>query len=248
MRNPNAAELFSDGLNHANGTIELGNLGNKKEQSVKASATLLKTAGHFSFEATPYINSINNFIYLQPSEAESTIRGTFPVFRYKQTDAFMAGLDLHADWNITNRLKYSFNGAYVYGQNTTEDIPLVDMPPLNIANTIRFTKTEWNGFFAELRSEAIFKQTRYPNYNFNANVPVNGILVPTLVNISTPPGGYQLLHFTTGMQFNMGKTLASVNVSVNNIFNTAYRDYLNRQRLYTDETGRNFQLQLKLNY
>ncbi|KGO90988.1 TonB-dependent receptor [Flavobacterium subsaxonicum] len=248
MRNPNAAELFSDGLNHTNATIELGNLGNKKEEAVKVSATLLKTGSVFSFEVTPYINRINNFIYLQPSEAEATIRGTFPVFRYKQTNALMAGLDLHADWNITNRFKYTFNGAYVYGQNTTEGLPLIDMPPLNITNTIRYTKTGWHNFFAELRSEAVFTQSRYPNYNFEANVLVNNELVPTLTDISTPPAGYHLLHFTTGMQFTLGKTVAAVNVLVNNIFNTAYRDYLNRQRLYTDEIGRNFQIQLKLNY
>jgi len=94
----------------------------------------------------------------------------------------------------------------------------------------------------------VFTQTRYPNNNFYADVPVNGEFVSTLVNISTPPPGYHLLHFTTGMQFPLGKTLAAVNFSINNIFNATYRDYLNRQRLYTDEVGRNFQLQLKLNY
>jgi len=40
----------------------------------------------------------------------------------------------------------------------------------------------------------------------------------------------------------------AVNFSVLNIFNTQYRDYLNRQRLYTDDLGRNFQLRLKFNY
>ena len=248
MRNPNASELFSDGLHHSNATIELGNLGTKKEESVKASATLLKSGSTFSFEATPYVNHINNFIFLQPTGVEYTIRGTFPVYRYKQANALMAGLDLHADWNITNRFKYSFNGAYVYGQNTDDDVALIDMPPVNMTNTVRYTKTEWQNFFTELRSEAVFTQTRYPNYNFTAQLPIDGNFVDTTVDISTPPAGYHLLHFTSGMQFKIGKTTASVNVSVNNIFNTSYRDYLNRQRLYTDETGRNFQLQLKFNY
>ena len=35
---------------------------------------------------------------------------------------------------------------------------------------------------------------------------------------------------------------------VDNILNTAYRDYLNRQRYFTDDLGRNFRIQLKLNY
>ncbi len=248
MRNPNPSELFSDGLHHSNATIELGNLRTQKEKSLKVSGTLLKLGSIFSFEATPYVNSISNFIYLQPTGVEYTIRGSFPVYRYKQTNAFMAGLDLHADWNIAPRFKYSFNGAYVYGQNTSDNVALIDMPPLNMTNTIRYTKTEWHSFFAELRSEAVFTQTRYPDYNFTTPVPVNGEFADVLVDVSTPPSGYQLLQFTSGMQFTMGKTLASVNISVNNIFNTSYRDYLNRQRLYTDEIGRNFQLQIKLNY
>lgn len=247
MRNPNPSELFSDGLHHSNGTIELGNLAIKKEKALKLSATLLKTGGAFRFEATPYLNAINDFIYLSPTGVEYTIRGTFPVYNYRQDNVLMAGLDLHTDWDISSRFSHSLNFAYVHADNTTKDEPLIDMPPLNISNTIRY-KTNWHSLFMELRSEAIFKQTRYPQNNFYADVPVNGVLVPTLVDISTPPDGYQLLHFTSGMQFSLGKTMASINVSVNNIFNTAYRDYLNRQRLYTDDIGRNFQLQLKFNY
>lgn len=248
MRNPNPSELFSDGLHHSNATIELGDLRTQKEKSFKVSGTLLKSGSVLSFEATPYVNSISNFIYLQPTGVEYTIRGSFPVYRYKQTNALMAGLDLHADWNIDTRFKYSFNGAYVYGQNTSDDVALIDMPPLNIANTIRYTKAEWHSFFAELRNETVFTQNRYPDYNFTTPVPVNGEFTDVLVDVSTPPKGYNLLHFTSGMQFRVGKTLAAVNVSVNNFFNISYRDYLNRQRLYTDEAGRNFQLQLKLNY
>ena len=248
MRNPNPSELFSDGLHHSNATIELGSLRTQKEQALKASATLLKTAGDFTFEVTPYVNSIHDFIYLQPTGVEYTIRGTFPVYRYRQTQALMAGADLHMGYNISNRWGYSFNSAYVYGQNTRDNLPLIDMPPVNITNTVRYTYKEWHSFFAEVRSESVLKQWRYPNYNFTAPVPVNGELVQTLVDISTPPSGYELLHFTTGVQFSVGKNVAAVNFSVYNLLNTSYRDYLNRQRLYTNEVGRNFQLQLKFNY
>lgn len=247
MRNPNPSELFSDGLHHSNGTIELGNLGIKKEQALKLSATLLRQHGSFRLEATPYLNAIRDFIYLNPTGVEYTIRGTFPVYSYAQDNVVMAGLDLHTDWDITGRFRHSFNFAYVYADNTTRNEPLIDMPPLNIINAVRYT-IGWHNLFAELRSEAVFVQSRYPYNNFYTDVPVNGELLPTLVDISTPPPGYHLLHFASGVQFPVGKTTASVNFSVNNLFNTAYRDYLNRQRLYTDDLGRNFQMQLKFNY
>jgi iron complex outermembrane receptor protein len=248
MRNPNPSELFSDGLHHSNATIELGNLGLKKEQAFKASATLLATTGNFSLEATPYLNAINNFMYLAPGAVEYTIRGTFPVYSYRQANALLAGMDLHTQWDITKSFTHSLNAAYVHGTNTDADEPLIDMPPLNLTNTIRYSKTAWHNFFAELRSEAIFTQTRYPYNDFFADVPVNGELMPTPVRISTPPKGYHLLHASTGMRFTMGATQTAISLSVFNIFNTNYRDYLNRQRLYTDEVGRNIQLQVKFNY
>jgi iron complex outermembrane receptor protein len=37
-------------------------------------------------------------------------------------------------------------------------------------------------------------------------------------------------------------------LAVSNLLNTNYRDYLNRQRFFADDLGRNFTLQLKLNY
>ncbi len=247
MRNPNPSELFSDGLHHSNGTIELGNLGIKKEQALKLSATLLKKEGAFTIEATPYINAIRNFIYLDPTGVEYTIRGTFPVYSYAQDNVLIAGFDLHTDWDITSHFRHSFNFAYVHSDNTTKNKPLIDMPPLNISNTIRYA-ADWHNLFLEVRTEAVFTQSRYPDNNFYADVPVNGELIPVLVDISTPPPGYHLLHFASGVQFPLGKTPVSANFSINNIFNTSYRDYLNRQRLYTDDVGRNFQLQLKFNY
>jgi iron complex outermembrane receptor protein len=248
MRNPNPSELFSDGLHHSNATIELGNLGLKKETAFKASATLLKTGGAFTAEATPYLNAISNFMYLAPTAVEYTIRGTFPVYNYRQANALLAGLDLHTGWDFAKNFSHSLNAAYVYGKNTSANAPLIDMPPLNLSNTIRYTKEDFHHFYAEVRSEAVFTQTRYPNNDFYADVPINGELVPTPVNISKPPKGYHLLHLATGMQFSLGKTQTSVNVWAFNVLNTNYRDYLNRQRLYLDEAGRSFQLQVKFNY
>ena len=249
MRNPNPSELFSDGLHHSTGTIELGNLGTEKEKAYKLSATLLKTDGDFTFEATPYINLIDNFIYQSPTGIEYTIRGAFPVYNYRQTDALITGLDLHTNWKIDNHWQHSFSFAYIYGQDNANDLPLVEMPPVNIVNTVRYTQDNWYGLFFELRNESVFTQTRYPDNNFTVPLPVGDQFADTLVDISTPPKGYSLFHFSSGMSFKTSdKTGLAINFSVLNIFNTAYRDYLNRQRLYTDDIGRNFQLQLKFNY
>jgi len=248
MRNPNPSELFSDGLHHSNGTIELGNLRLERERALKLSTTLLKKGTVFTFEATPFINSIQNFIYLQPTATEVTIRGSFPVYNYRQTNALLSGIDINTSWKPIQNIQHNFAFAYVHSTNTSANEPLIDMPPLNITNTVRYTVPKWYNLFLELRSEGVFTQNRYPDNNFYVDVPRDGELIPMLTDVSTPPSGYHLLHFGSGVKFALGKTQTAINLSVYNIFNTAYRDYLNRQRLYTNEAGRNIQIQIKLNY
>ena len=248
VRNPNPSELFSDGLHHSNATIELGNLGMQKEKALKFYFTAAKSEGSFTFEVSPYLNSIADFIYLQPTGIEYTIRGAFPVYSYKQTNALLWGADLHAQWQATPRLRYILNGAYVNGTDTHSNLPLVDMPPLNFRNTARYTFENPSALYLELESEAVFRQNRYPDNNFYTDVLTDGATVSTLVDISTPPAGYQLVNFRSGASFRLFGLQSSATFAVSNLLNTTYRDYLNRQRFYTAETGRNFTLQLRINY
>ena len=139
--------------------------------------------------------------------------------------------------------------AYIKGDDLDNDEPLIDMPPFHFTNTIEFKKKEWHELLLELKSEVMTQQQSYPNNNFEITVIENGNLVPRELDISTPPAGYHLLHFYSEMKFNtFYKTTTTLGFSVQNIFNTNYRDYLNRQRFFADEVGRNFQIQIKFNY
>ena len=69
------------------------------------------------------------------------------------------------------------------------------------------------------------------------------------IDISSPPPAYHLIHFSSEATFEFNKK-AQLNVvfGINNLFNTSYRNYLNRLRFFADEIGRNITLQLQLNY
>lgn len=248
-RNPNPSEFFSDGLHHSTGVIELGDLNLKKEKSYKVATTIQKKWNLFSMSFNPYVNSISDYMFLTPIEFETTIRGVFPVWEYQQTKALLIGLDFETHWKVANNWQHQFSFAYVNGKDVSNNEALIDMPPLNINNKIQFAKKEWNHLLLELKSEIVTKQTHFPDNNFLTNIIVDGDLTPVIVDISTPPKGYHLLHFYSEMKFNtFKKASTTLAFSVQNIFNTAYRDYLNRQRFFADEMGRNFQLQIKINY
>lgn len=248
-RNPNVSELFSDGLHHAIGQIELGDLRLQQEKAIKVNSTIRKEWNKVTLEANPFINRIVDFIYLQPTGFETTIRGVFPVWEYKQTDALLIGIDISGNWVINNHFSYNGNFAYLIGRNLKTDDYLIDMPPFNTTHSIQYKNRKWKNISLELKSETILKQTNYPHFNFETNIVVDGNLTPVTVDISTPTKAYSLLHFQAEYQFSVfkNKTITTA-FSVQNLLNTNYRDYLNRQRFYADEMGRNFQIQLKFNY
>lgn len=248
-RNPNPSELFSDGLHHSTGQVELGDLRLKKEQAYKFNTTFKKDWKSFTFQINPFINRISNFMYLQPIGFETTIRGAFPVWEFKQTEALLTGFDVNTTWNISNHFSHELGMAYVNGQNLSTDEYLIDMPPFVMNNKIQYKNESWFNFVSELKSELVLRQNQFPNYNFETNIIVNNELSPVLVDISSPPKGYHLFHFYSEMTFKISqKNSLTTSFSIQNLTNTTYRDYLNRQLFFADEMGRNIQIQLKFNY
>ena len=94
------------------------------------------------------------------------------------------------------------------------------------------------------------------NYIFRQNETPPNITVfspqaqeELLLEINDAPDAYHLLDFYSKISFSLGgKTQLTTSLAVNNVLNTNYRDYLNRQRFFADDLGRNIILQVKLNY
>jgi iron complex outermembrane receptor protein len=249
VRNPNPSEFFSDGLHHSSGMVELGDLRLQQEKSNKVSSALQKQWKNFKINLNPFLNYIEDYMFLKPVGFETTIRGAFPVWEYQQTNALLTGVDFNSEWEINNHWQHRLLLSYVNGRDQTNDDAIIDMPPLTINNRIQFHQKKWNNLTVELQSEMVFRQTEFPNNNFITNIIVDGEFAPVEVDISTPPAAYHLLHFTSDFQFKVtDDSVATLGFTVFNILDTSYRDYLNRQRFYADELGRNFQIQLKINY
>ena len=246
-RPPNASELFSDGLHHSAARIELGDLRLNKEISNRIGLSYLLNSNKFNINIDTYLNHISDFIYLEPTGTESTIRGAFPVWEYFKTDALMMGIDANFDYQFNESLAIKTGFSYVYGQNTIEDIPLIDIPSFRSNSIFRYSNKNWNQLNISLAHEFVAEQSRYPNYNFEAYIPTTGEFVE--VDISTPPPSYNLFHLTGDATFfTNDKINLNLMIGINNLFNTSYREYLNRLRYFADDTGRNLTLQLKLKY
>ncbi|WP_224491086.1 TonB-dependent receptor [Robertkochia flava] len=248
-RAPNPSELFSDGLHHSAAAIETGALDLDSEVAHKFSFSAEKTEGALQFSIAPYFSYINGFIVLEPSGLEETIRGAFPVWEYRQTNANMLGADLDASYQYNRNWSSFHKFSYVYGKDLDRDAPLIDIPAANMSNKVSYNYPEFHNLSISIRSDYVFRQNNFPDNNFEIEIIENGIPVTRTVDLSTPPPAYHLLGMNTSMVFGLGKgNELQVALLANNILNTSYRDYLNRQRFYADDLGRNLQLQIKINY
>ena len=104
----------------------------------------------------PYLFLTKNFITEVPTGIQNTIRGVFPVWSYEQIDAKMYGLDFDANLKINENFNYKGRFSYVYGQDLTNNQPLILMLPPNFSNSLEFSKAEYlERAKAESRGEVI---------------------------------------------------------------------------------------------
>ena len=246
-RAPNPSELFSEGLHHSASRIELGDLRFTSEISQKLGLNFSKTKGIFRYTINPFLNHIKDFIVIEPTGVQQTVRGSFQVWEYRQTRAQLLGLDLDATLDLSDKWQFKHQFSLVKGYDLTREDALINMPPVNTQNAITYTNSKIKNLKLELQSDYNFRQNEFPNTNFD--VFVAETQTSEKVDVSTPPAAYHLLNFKSSIDFNIkNNSIITVGLGVDNLFNTSYRNYLNRLRYYADDLGRNFLLNLKINY
>jgi iron complex outermembrane receptor protein len=248
-RAPDIAEMFSDGLHHSLATIEYGNPFLKSETTQKFVINVEKQIGNFRYNFSPYFSQGQNYIIIEPTGFELTIRGAFPVWEYRAVSSTIRGIDLDLSLQLNEHIKFSNNSSWIEGYEKESKTPLINIPPFTTTNQIQFSLPNWKSFLMVLSSKSSLRQNQFPNHNFETSVVENGVRMKKLVDISTPPRGYHLL----GMEFHWGpypffSDKISVSLIFDNMLNASYRNYLNRLRFYADEMGRNMMLQIKIRH
>ena len=211
------------------------------------SASYSYKTSKFNFLTEVFYNRIRNFIYLRPFDFITTIRGPFPIWGYQQANAELFGADITASYNLNNVFQFQNKTAFIKGNDLDANSPLIDIPPFNTMNQITYNNEAWYNLSVNLKSEWIFEQNKYPDFNFDIEDQLNGGIIA--IDISTPPPAYHLLHFYSEATFTLNKkTSLNLGLGINNLLDTSYRNYLNRLRFFADDLGRNITLQLQLKY
>ena len=238
-RMPNPSELFSEGLHHSSARIEQGDLRFNSETGHKITLNYIFQNKKINLSINPYINSINDFILIEPTSVQTTIRGNFQVWEYRQTNAQILGLDIDASI-ILNRNFYLDNQLSILkGRDLTRKEPLISMPPVNINNEIVYQNEKANNLTISLKSEYVFRQNNFPDNNFDVFIALSE--TTEILDLSTPPEAYHLFNFNSSVDVITKKNYnLSFSLGIRNLLNINYRNYLNRLRYYSHDLGRSF--------
>jgi iron complex outermembrane receptor protein len=231
QRPPEINELYSFGLHQGVSGIEEGTIDLNQEHGLKGSLHLRGLIGdRFHLDLNGFGHLFSGYIYLQPSqEYRLTIRGAFPVFTYEQCDALLYGSDAKFRYTLSDRWKLESNWSYVFARNRSENLPLNFIPPLSGVNELHYEIAEWK----EWRNLAVSVNHRYSATQWNWD---------SSLDLAPPPDGYHLWNLSLSGTFKGWKNEPKIRVGIENMMNTTYRDYLNRQRYFADALGRNITL------
>ncbi|MGB4967991.1 MAG: TonB-dependent receptor [Saprospiraceae bacterium] len=237
QRSPEVNELYSYGLHQAVAGIEEGNKELKNEHALKLILTnTISLGSFFNMELSTYYQAIRDFIYLEPQkEFRLTIRGAFPLFLYKQTDARIYGLDALFRIEFNSKLQWVIQYSYLNGYDFKNHRGLVYMPPNQFGSSL----------FYHLKSIGRFKNVKF---EMQGKYVFEQLNLETNQELLIAPPAYFLISPSIETEIKLFSKKFKINAQVENLLNRNYRDYLNRLRYFAAEEGINFRLNLKMEF
>lgn len=210
FRAPNLAELTSRGSHHGTNRYEIGNPGLENEQNYQLDLALEFRNEHIEVFTNAFYNSIENYIYLEPS---GEIIDNDPVFEYVQKNARLyggeAGLHFHPhplDW-----LHFESSYELVIGKQSNGNyLPFI--PAQSVLNTLRVEFEEPGLFrdaYALVSLKTVFDQDRTGPFESKTS-------------------GYSLVNAGLGSSFKLNSAIMELQISASNLLDKKYISHLSR--------------------
>jgi len=231
-RPPAMNELFASGLHHGAAALEFGNEELEQEESHKLNLSASWHNENLKISAALFYNRMENFIYLDPrTDLVLTIRGAFPAFDQKQALAHLYGGEVWGEYAI-GKWKLTESISMVEARkNGNQALPQI--PPFQLSQRLHYS---WSTKKKPLGVQLEHQFTAAQNF-----------FDPAL-EVALPPSAFHLFNAAMDYEINKAKVLWSFQLGVQNIFNLRYFDYLNRQRFFAPELGRQVFISFKINH
>ncbi|MGY6647600.1 TonB-dependent receptor domain-containing protein [Wenyingzhuangia sp. IMCC45574] len=260
-RTPNMAELYSFGQHGFKRTFGLlryyfnaGNelntdrvtlLDNSNIEPEKGFKWINEWHKHIktnTYTLTAYTHLIENYIFDRPYGVVGSRRGPMPVYVVDQADAVFVGADFSWQKKWSKSLRGVLGLNYLWSRNTKKDEPLINQPPAAVNYKLTWKSKKLWKFRANtisIKPSYVFKQFKAPRTVSSRDLVEETVIIypeSEIFDFKDAPAGNFVLD--ASWKFKMKAINASV--SVENLLNNKYRNYLNETRYFVDEPGRNF--------
>ena len=253
FRAPNVAECGANGVHDGTIVYEIGDPSLKPETSLEEDFSFGINSKDLNIEVDLFNNNIDDFIYAQGllsvfggdsinNSLNAAGLGAAPVYKYVQGKANLYGgevaLDVHPvsiPWIDLYASLSMVNGGLTGAPDSTKYLPFV--PPTKITTDLKF---HINNICKDLKN--VYIKVGMIDCFQQSNVYQQYAIYTGLNTAQTPyeyaaskaaTEGYVLFNAGLGGDIQgKGHTLCKINIMVNNIFDTAYMDYMNRFKYY----------------
>lgn len=239
-RPPNPDEQYLNGSAPTFPVVGLGKPDLGPETTYSASLTSSYQGAHVAAEASVYANHIDDYIYFAPAIDENgqpifdvLIRGTYPRFITKAVDARFYGVDGGVAIKPAPCLELGGQLSMVRARNTTDDSPLVFIPPDRLRGEVTYKPPALGPLTESFVSLSGTYTRRQRDYDLAAD-------------FAAPPKGYFLLGAEVGTQTKLAGQTVKLALQGQNLTNQRYRDYTSLLRYFADQPGLQLMLRLSL--
>jgi len=228
FRAPTVQELFANGFDAPSFSYFQGDSSLTPETAIGLEASLKGNFTNVSFELTPYINLINNFIYPFLTGDSTTVAGigTLANRHFAATTASLIGFEASANFQLVQYLALRTSVDYVDAEDTKANMPLPRTPPMRGLLRLSYQDNMYAAMFEWRLASAQNK----------------------LGDGDTPTAGYGIVNLGAGMRFFQGAIVHNISLHCDNLFNKVYRDNLSFVKDFLPQPARGVRLNYNMTF
>lgn len=238
FRAPSIFELHADGVHGGVAAFQRGNPELVEETSFNTELGLRWQGDALGLSATVFRNRIDDYIFLA-NTGEIHAGSGLPVFESRQGDARLQGVELALEAALTSWMDLQAGYEAVDGEltRTGDDLPL--LPANRLRAELSLHREAWRGLRApraHLGVDHAWDKAAAGPYE-----PFAQFDAKPFGTAST--AAYTLWEIGVGFDWPLaGRPVAEVDLRIQNLFDTAYRDFLDTYKGYALGAGRNVML------
>jgi iron complex outermembrane receptor protein/hemoglobin/transferrin/lactoferrin receptor protein len=245
FRAPTVFELYTNGVHGGVAAFQRGDPTLEPERSLGGDLGLRARTDRLRGELTGYWNRIRDYIFLE--NTGETTDGGQPIYQADQTDATIRGVEASAELDVAPWLTLGLEGSLVRGTGDGiedpeggRDGPLPLLPADRVGGFVEFRGS---------RMGRLLSPTLRADLRRTSAKDAAGTIEPFSQFDGTPFGtastrAYTLVGLEASSVLDLGAVPVSLTVSVTNLFDEAYREFLDTYKGYALSPGRDVALRL----